>query len=251
MNSKWYFKNWFIVLLFIAGIFTYGITIIAGIILLITRRNKNINNVNLESDLKSTTKAQEHTYSDKEVLEYVRSLSETTERQFTKEEISEIAKKYVQENFEVKIEFGLYSGSGKKYEHESRYNKSYEPSFDSFVAIDFETTGLRSSSDAIIEIGAVKFENGKFIDYFNSLVNPKITIPLTITKITGITNDMVENAPIIEQILPDFIDYIADYPLVAHNASFDMGFLLNNANKEIKNPVVDTLQLSRNYFPPA
>ena len=72
-----------------------------------------------------------------------------------------------------------------------------------------------------------------------------------VNKITGITNDMVENAPIIEQILPDFIDYIADYPLVAHNASFDMGFLLNNANKEIKNPVVDTLQLSRNYFPPA
>ena len=128
------------------------------------------------------------------------------------------------------------------------YKKHYYPEFDSFVSIDFETTGFSPTEDKIIEIGAIKFIDGEKFSEFNTFVNPKITIPGMITKINGISNGMVKGAPLIDQAIVDLLDFIEDYPIVAHNASFDLGFLLHNSPTEVNNLVIDTLQLCRSYF---
>lgn len=128
------------------------------------------------------------------------------------------------------------------------YKKYSIPSFDSFVAIDFETTGLNPKNDKIIEIGAVKFIEGEKVMEFNTFVDPQRKIPKDATRINGITDEMVKGAPNIETAINDLLFFIEDYPIVAHNASFDMGFLLQSSPKEINNPVVDTLQLCRKQF---
>ncbi|WP_423362874.1 PolC-type DNA polymerase III [Mycoplasma sp. P36-A1] len=118
-----------------------------------------------------------------------------------------------------------------------------------YVFFDLETTGLRNQKDKIIEIGAVKYENGIQIDSFDTFVNPQRKIPETIKDITNITDYMVEKAPLISEVLPKFMDFIKDSVLVAHNASFDMGFLqqalLENKYDKCSNTVVDTLLISR------
>ncbi len=123
---------------------------------------------------------------------------------------------------------------------------------DEFVVFDVETTGLDKRKDKITEIGAVKIKDGKIIDSFSTLINPGIEIPAKITDLTGISNDMVKDAPLERDILPSFIDFIGDSVLVAHNASFDMAFLNNAAralNIKVPNTVLDTLELSRKLFP--
>lgn len=117
-----------------------------------------------------------------------------------------------------------------------------------FVVLDIETTGLDPRNDQITEIGAVKIKNKKVIDTFKTFVNPEKLIPEKITKLTGITDDMVKDAPTIDTVMPEFKAFFSDAPLVAHNASFDIGFIKEKCKKinvEIKNPIVDTLTLSR------
>jgi len=121
-----------------------------------------------------------------------------------------------------------------------------------YVVFDVETTGLDSGKDRIIEIGAVKIKNGKIEDTFGTYVNPGIPIPEKITQLTGINDSHVADAPRIEQILPEFIKFIGESVIAAHNASFDMGFLKKSAGDagiEIDNTVLDTLQLGRVLFP--
>ncbi len=121
-----------------------------------------------------------------------------------------------------------------------------------FIVFDIETTGLSKNSDEIIEIGAVKLENGVITDKFSTFVNPKRRIPDKITDLTGITNAMVENAPAITDVLPQFLSFVGDGVFVAHNASFDVGFVTNAAKRQniyITNTVLDTLELSRLLFP--
>lgn len=121
-----------------------------------------------------------------------------------------------------------------------------------FIIFDIETTGLSNKLDRITEIGAVRIRDGRIIDEYNQLINPQMPIPDKITQLTGITNEMVANAPTIEAVLPDFIKFIGDAPLVAHNASFDIGFIRENVRKighSIKNSVLDTLQLARVLLP--
>ena len=104
----------------------------------------------------------------------------------------------------------------------------------------------------ITEIGAIKIENGIIIDEYNQLINPERPIPKKIVELTGITDDMVKDMPTIERVLPDFKTFIEDSVLVAHNASFDTGFLREQffRNGEIlNNPILDTLQLTRALFP--
>ena len=116
------------------------------------------------------------------------------------------------------------------------------------VVIDIETTGLDSKHDAITEIGAVKIKNRKVVDTFQTFVNPGIPIPEKITKLTGINDSMVRDAPIIHEVLDDFRDFCGDCALAAHNVPFDFGFLNEKAkefNWEINNPIIDTLALSR------
>ncbi|MDD3839668.1 MAG: PolC-type DNA polymerase III, partial [Clostridia bacterium] len=123
---------------------------------------------------------------------------------------------------------------------------------DEFIIFDLETTGLKPSEDRIIEIGAVKVKNGEIVDEFSSMIDPGISIPAKITELTGIDDKMVKNAPKIEEILPNFLKFISDNPIVAHNASFDTAFIKKSCDMmgiAIKNPVIDTLALSRVLYP--
>jgi DNA polymerase-3 subunit alpha (Gram-positive type) len=121
-----------------------------------------------------------------------------------------------------------------------------------FVVFDIETTGLYPAKDRITEIGAVKVENGRITDKFSTFVNPGIPIPQFITKLTGITDEMVADAPDISQTVDSFLEFVGSLPVVAHNASFDTGFIRHYAllyDKAFNNSVLDTLQLSRYLFP--
>ena len=119
----------------------------------------------------------------------------------------------------------------------------------SFIALDFETTGLSKFTDRIIEVAAIIFKDGKITDSFVTLVNPKIQISDTITNITGITNEMVSHAPTEQEIVEELYSFIGNYPLVAHNMKFDEGFLKELFNRynlpEKSNKLYDTLHLAR------
>ena len=123
---------------------------------------------------------------------------------------------------------------------------------DSFVVFDIETTGFSSVTNHIIEIGAVKVENGKIVDRFSTYVNPQEPIPYRITKLTTITDADVMDAPTIDQVLPEFFAVCEGCVLVAHNASFDTGFIKENARK-LELPYaythVDTLAMARVLLP--
>ena len=123
---------------------------------------------------------------------------------------------------------------------------------DTCVVFDIETTGLSPGPSKITEIGAVKIKNGEIIDEFQSFVNPGVSIPEKIVKLTGITDEMVSLAPPVEEVLLKFLDFVGEAFLVAHNASFDMGFIryfADGIGKIISNSVIDTLGLARMLLP--
>ena len=124
---------------------------------------------------------------------------------------------------------------------------------DTYVVFDIETTGLSKEKEMITEIGAVKVADGKIIDRFSTFVNPQRPISAEITKLTGITDDMVKDAPTIENVLPEFLKFCEDTVLVAHNASFDTGFIRIAAERaglgELHHTSVDTLELARALLP--
>ncbi|WJQ11095.1 3'-5' exonuclease [Geobacillus subterraneus] len=155
----------------------------------------------------------------------------------------------------VTVEYSSSSRTNKKTESSSSSHYTYQKATftpDDYVVLDFETTGLSPEKDAIIQIGAIRFRNHHPIEEFVSFVNPRRPIPPKITDITGITNEDVKNAPTIEEILPDFIQFLKDDVLIAHNAPFDMKFLLSNVQRlgieKPKNLVIDTLSLARKYI---
>ena len=119
-----------------------------------------------------------------------------------------------------------------------------------YVVFDLETTGFNAGGeDSIIEIGAVKIKEGMIIDRYDQLVNPGKLISERITNVTNITNEMLVGKPDEETAVKDFKEWIADLPMVAHNAKFDTSFIEMAYKKydlgEFKNPVIDTLELSR------
>ncbi|TVY10620.1 PolC-type DNA polymerase III [Paenibacillus cremeus] len=122
-----------------------------------------------------------------------------------------------------------------------------------YIIFDIETTGLSVTSNKIIEIAGVKMKEGKEIDRFASFINPHERIPYHIQQLTNINDDMVKDAPELEDILPKFIEFVGDSVLVAHNARFDIGFIQANCKQlgipEVTNPVLDTLELARLLFP--
>lgn len=124
---------------------------------------------------------------------------------------------------------------------------------DTYVVFDVETTGLSAVYDTIIELAAVKIRNGEIIDRFESFANPHHRLSATTINLTGITDDMVENAPEVAEVIRSFHDWVGDAVLVAHNASFDMGFLnvgyKNIGIEKANNPVIDTLELGRFLYP--
>ncbi|SHF52405.1 PolC-type DNA polymerase III [Ornithinibacillus halophilus] len=123
----------------------------------------------------------------------------------------------------------------------------------SYIVFDVETTGLSAVYDTIIELAAVRIEQGEIVDRFESFANPHHPLSQTTTDLTGITDDMVKDAPEVEDVLKDFHEWCGDGILVAHNASFDMGFLNQGYSKigyeKAPNPVIDTLELARFLFP--
>ena len=117
-----------------------------------------------------------------------------------------------------------------------------------FVVFDIETTGFSPVNNKIIEIGAVKIRQGEITDRFSVFVNPGVPIPFEIEKLTSINDSMVMDAPPIEVILPQFLDFCQDAVLVAHNANFDMSFIMENAKRQgisRKFTFVDTLGIAR------
>lgn len=122
----------------------------------------------------------------------------------------------------------------------------------SFVVFDLETTGFSPVKDKIIEIGAVKVECGKITDRFSTFVNPQVPIPFNITNLTGINDNMVMEAPVIEEALPQFLKFAEGTVLVAHNAGFDVGFIEQNCRYQDIQPdftAVDTIAMARILLP--
>ena len=121
-----------------------------------------------------------------------------------------------------------------------------------FVVFDIETTGFSSLTCQIIEIGAVLVENGEITDRFSTFVNPKVPIPFRIEQLTSINDSMVMDAPTIEEILPKFLEFSKGAVMVAHNADFDMGFIMKNCDRlGIKHDFtyVDTVGMARFLLP--
>lgn len=119
---------------------------------------------------------------------------------------------------------------------------------DTYVVFDLETTGFSAKSDRIIEIGAVKVQTGKIIDRFSTFVNPEIPIPFRIEQLTSINDNMVINAPKIEEVLPKFMEFCKDCVMVAHNADFDMSFISANCERQglpCDFTIIDTVAMSR------
>lgn len=123
---------------------------------------------------------------------------------------------------------------------------------DTYVVFDIETTGFSSSKNRIIEIGAVKIQDGAVVDRYSTFVNPDVPIPFEIEKLTGINDNMVLPYPRIREILPQFLEFCSDAVLVAHNASFDVSFIAYNASQlglEFNPTVMDTVTLARLLLP--
>lgn len=124
----------------------------------------------------------------------------------------------------------------------------------SFVVFDLETTGAKAPPCRVTEIGAYRVRNGKITEEFQTLVNPESLIPTFISQLTGISNQMVKNAPTFNEVIEDFLDFIGDSVLVAHNAQFDMRFLNHEigrifADYRVGNPHLCTVKLSRRLVP--
>jgi DNA polymerase-3 subunit epsilon len=127
-----------------------------------------------------------------------------------------------------------------------------------FTAFDLETTGLDARNDRIVEIGAVKFDRRGLIARFSTLINPEIPMPPEAGRVNNISDSMLKNQPLLDEVLPDFIRFIKNTILIAHNAPFDCGFI-NAKLKEkrawtapypaLPNRIIDTLVFSREAFP--
>jgi len=116
-----------------------------------------------------------------------------------------------------------------------------------YIVLDLETTGLSKDRHKITEIAAIKVSNNKIENKFEQLVNPNVRIPSFITRLTGIDNEMVKNKPSIDEVLPKFLKFLKDDVMIAHNATFDHGFISSNAyllNQEFLNERLCTMKLA-------
>ena len=124
----------------------------------------------------------------------------------------------------------------------------------SYVALDLETTGIGARHEKITEIGMVKVIDGEAVDTYHTMVNPHREIPERIVELTGITDDMVKDAPGIDEILDEVLNFTEDLPLLGHQIIFDYGFLVQaavNQKRKFEKYGVDTLKLCRYLMPGA
>lgn len=121
-----------------------------------------------------------------------------------------------------------------------------------YLAIDLEMTGLNVKRDRILEIGALRMEDGRPAGEFSALINPHCTIPKTITQLTGITPEMADGGESLSDVLPRFLEFAGELPLLGHNLSFDYSFLKQafvNAGLPFERAGIDTLKLARKFLP--
>lgn len=163
-------------------------------------------------------------------------------------EAADAVAKIKKSNGDFKVIYGVeayvVNNIFKYFKHDSKVN--------AFVIFDVETTGLNAYSERITEIGAVKIIDGKVVENYSSFVNPKKPIPVKITELTGITNEMVKDAPDEVEAIPSFFKFCEGCVLVAHNAQFDMRFISAAAkrlNLDVNFKYIDTVAVSRAIFP--
>src|SRR5688500_18223541 len=123
-----------------------------------------------------------------------------------------------------------------------------------FVVVDLEATGAKMPPNRVIELGAYRIRRGRIVDRFLTLVNPEIAIPRFVIALTGITNDMVKTAPVFADVAPQWLDFVSDAVLIAHNAPFDTSFLNHEISRvypghRMINTHLCTVKLSRRVFP--
>jgi len=122
-----------------------------------------------------------------------------------------------------------------------------------YTVVDIETTGLSKNYHQITEIAAAWVRNGEVIKSYQTLVNPEVRIPAFIIRLTGISNEMVKDAPTIKEVLPSFTKFLGDNIFVAHNATFDFGFLEHNLRihhrQQLLNDRLCTRKLANRLFP--
>lgn len=121
------------------------------------------------------------------------------------------------------------------------------------IVLDTETTGLDYTKEKMVEFAAVRLENGKIKEEFQTLINPEQHIRKSSIAIHGITSEMVADAPTEAEAMPKILEFIGDYPIVAHNAIFDYTFIneasIRTTGKEIKNARVDSQQMFKEVYP--
>lgn len=127
--------------------------------------------------------------------------------------------------------------------------KSLIQSLDTYVVIDIETTGLDPRYDEIIEVAAIRVEAGEIVETFKQLIKPNQPIPTFITDLTGITNELLESAPCVSDVIPNFLSFVENEIVVGHNVNFDINFIYDNSDKPFTNDFVDTMRISRRMFP--
>ena len=121
-----------------------------------------------------------------------------------------------------------------------------------YTIIDIETSGLSPMYDEIIELSALKVQDNEIVDEFSSLVKPDYKIDSFITELTGITNDMLKNAPKINKILPEFINFISDDKILGYNINFDINFIYDDLKryfgKDFKNNFIDLMRICKKAY---
>lgn len=124
---------------------------------------------------------------------------------------------------------------------------------DDYTVLDIETTGLSPQNDYITEISAIKYRNNRRVDEFSSLVKPELSIPYYITRLTGIDDAMVADAPAIDEVILSFKDFLADDIIAGYNVGFDLSFIAENLAgyyaKRLANDYVDVMKLAQNELP--
>ena len=123
-----------------------------------------------------------------------------------------------------------------------------------FVVVDVEATGAKTPPNRLIELGAYRIRGGRIVDKFATLVNPEIPIPRFVAALTGISNEMVRQAPVFADVAPQWLDFVSESVLVAHNAPFDTSFLNHEISRvypghRMINPHLCTVRLSRRALP--
>src|SRR5919206_4772896 len=119
-----------------------------------------------------------------------------------------------------------------------------------FVAIDVETTGLEAGTDEIIEIAAVKFAGDEVLETFQKLVKPRHSLPLKIARLTGISDEMLADAPRFSEVAPDLVRFVKSYPLVGHSVGFDLK-MLQAQGMRFPQPAYDTFDMATLLMPRA